>query len=340
MKTIADMQMSKHTFCTAALISLIAVLPGISGQLPTPVSAEAVLPAMPAAVRQTILGEAKPDEIEDCEQTTEDGELVYEVSYLRDSVERSFTVALDGTLRSRQCFRKELPPMVQQAIAKLEEHSIVGDIYWCNEDGDLVYEVETGKRFRTFSLDGLHLATQQFIDELPGPAQKTIREQACSNPILSIARDETEVDEIFDAVLLRNGQRRIISINAAGAVVATQINLVQTPAAVQHTITQTAGTAHIIYIGQCKEEGAISFVVVTYQGIRRDEFVVETDGKLHSHVVSLAQLPETAQKFLRITADGARIARIEKLTDGTFEADLDRYGKKQILMFSADSAVH
>ncbi|MCX7009789.1 MAG: hypothetical protein NTY53_21530 [Kiritimatiellaeota bacterium] len=65
---------------------------------------------------------------------------------------------------------------------------------------------------------------------------------------------------------------------------------------------------------------------------------MEADGKLHSHVVPLAALPETAQKILKAKADGARIARIEKLTDGSFEAELDRGGKKQILAFAAAGA--
>ncbi|MCX7009788.1 MAG: hypothetical protein NTY53_21525 [Kiritimatiellaeota bacterium] len=212
-----------------------------------PATQDSVLPLMPAAARQTILSEAALAEIEDCERITEDGEFVYEVSYLRGGVERTFTVAPDGVLRSKQYFRKELPPAVQQTVDALEKRGIIGEIYWCNEDGDLVYEVEVGagdaKRMYSVSPEGTHLATQCLMNELSEVTQKTIREEAGADPLLAIARDETEVGAVFDAVILRNGKRHIVSINAAGAVVATQIILVQAPAPVQDTITKTAGAA-------------------------------------------------------------------------------------------------
>ena len=327
--------------CQAAvLIGIVATAPVFGRPPGQPVAPWPTFPPMPAAVRQTILNEATVFEIEDCERTTEDGESVYEISYLRAGIERSFTVAFDGTLRSQQYFRNELPPAVQKGVAALEERNLIGDIYWCHEDGELVYEVETGvgdkKRFCTLSPDGTHLATQRLIGELPEPAQKTIREQAGSAQIVGIGRDETDVNEVYDVVLLRDGKRRGISVNAAGDIVATQIILLQAPAAVQDTIIQTAGAARIVYIGQCQEEGTTSFVVVTYQDAQRDEFIVNMDGTLHGHVVPIAALPEAAQKLLRTKADGARIARIEKLVNGTFEADLDRRGKKQTLAFTAE----
>lgn len=305
-----------------------------------PAVQDSVLPLMPAAARQTILSEAALAEIEDCERITEDGEFVYEVSYLRGGVERSFTVAPDGSLRSKQYFRKELPPAVQQTLSALEARGIIGDIYWCNEDGDLVYEVEVGvgdaKRMYSVSSAGTHLATQRLMNELPEATQKAIRAQVGNDLLIAIARDETEIGEVYDVVMRRNDRRHIVSINAAGVVVATQILIVQAPAAVQDTITKTAGAAQIVYIGQCEEEGGTCYAVITYRGTRRDEFVVDAEGKLLARVIAFAALSEPAQKYLREQAGNARIARIEQLPDGTFSADLDRRGKKQVITFIAD----
>ena len=178
----------------------------------------------------------------------------------------------------------------------------------------------------------------QYASELPAPAQKTIREQAGADAIVSVSRDETEVDEIFDAVLLRDGRRRIVSVNAAGAVVATQVLSIQTPLAVQDGIAKAAGAAKLIYIGACAEDNATVYAVVAVQGARRDEFVLDAEGKLLSRVVAFASLPEPAQKYLREQAGNARIARIEKLADETFSADLDRNGKKQVVTFTAAGA--
>lgn len=297
------------------------------------------LPLLLPAVRQAILAEAAGATIDECQRTTEEGELVYEVNITRNGVERSFSVGLDGGIRSRQHFLPELPAAVQQTVATLKTRGDLGNIYWCDEAGDLVYEVELGngtdKRCCTIAPDGTLLATQRELADLPAPAQKTIREQAGADAIVSVSRDETEVDESFDAVLLRDGRRRIVSVNAAGAVVATQVLSIQTPLAVQDGIAKAAGAAKVIYIGACTEDATTVYAVVAILGARRDEFVVDAEGKLFSRVVALAALPEPAQKYLRDQAGDARTARIEQLADGTFTADLERHGKKQVLAFTA-----
>jgi uncharacterized membrane protein YkoI len=343
MKT--TLQMLVAVWVLGAAVAMAA--PGGKHRLSVPdgpaAPADSLPPLLPA-VRQAILAEAAGATIDECQRTTEEGEAVYEVNITRNSVERTFTVGLDGGIRSRQHFLAELPAAVQQTVATLKSRGDLGNIYWCDEAGDLVYEVEIGngtdKCCYTIAPDGTLLASQRELTELPAPVQKTIREQAGADIILSVSRDETEVDVSFDAVLLRDGRRRIVSVNAAGAVVATQVLSVQTPLAVQDGIAKAAGVAKLIYIGACTEEGATVYAVVAVQGARRDEFVVDAEGKLLSRVVALDALPEPAQKYLRAQAGDARIARIEQLADGTFSADLDRHGKKQVLAFTAAGAAH
>ena len=309
-----------------------------------PASAADKLPPMLPLVRQAILAEAAGATIDDCQRTTEEGDFVFEVEITRNGVERSFSVGLDGVLRSRQYFLAELPAAVQQTVAALKTRGDLGNIYWCNEAGDLVYEVEIGsgadKRFYTVAPDGTHLATQRQFIELPEAAQKTITEQAGADTIASVSRDETEAGVVFDAVLVREGKRRIVSVNAAGVVVANQILSVQTPIAVQALLPKLLGEAKMIYLGECNEDGATVYAVIAMRGAQREEFVVDAGGKLIARVVPLASLPEPAQKYLRAQAAGARIARIEKLADGTFSADLDRNGKKQVVTFTAAGAAH
>jgi len=297
------------------------------------------LPPMLPVVRQAILTEAAGATIEGCQSTTEEGETVYDVDITRGGVERSFAIGLDGALRSRQYFLAELPAAVQQAIAKLKAHGDLGLIYWCNEAGDLVYEAEIGngidKRFYTIAPDGTHLATQRQFIELPPAAQKTITEQAGADTISSVSRDETEAGDVFDAVLLRDGRRRIVSVNAAGVVVATQVLSIQTPIAVQAMLPKWLGEAKLIYLGECNEDSTTVYAVTALRGLQREEFVMDAEGKLLARVEAFSALPEPAQKYLREQAGNARIARIEKLADGTFSADLDRSGKKQVLAFTA-----
>lgn len=304
-----------------------------------PATAADKLPPMLPVIRQAILAEAAGATIDDCQRTTEDGEFVFEVEITRNGVERSFSVALDGSIRSRQHLLAELPVPVQQTIAALKEHGEPGQLFWCDEGGDLVYEVELGsgaeKRFYTIAPDGTHLATQRQFAELPQVAQKIIREQAGADLIASVSRDETEAGVVFDAVLVREGRRRVVSVNAAGVVVANQILSVQTPIAVQAQLPKLLGGAKMIYLGECTEDGTTVYAVIAMRGAQREEFVVDAEGKLIARVVPPASLPEPAQKYLRAQAAGARIARVEKLADETFSADLDRNGKKQVITFTA-----
>ncbi len=131
---------------------------------PNALPPEPKLPQMTPDARHTILAEAGLATIDGCRRVTEDGEEVFEVDITRNGTERSFTVALDGTLRSRQVFLGELTLPVQRAVTALQRNGKVNGIYWCDEDGDLVYEVEVingeDKRFYTVGLDGAFVATQ------------------------------------------------------------------------------------------------------------------------------------------------------------------------------------
>jgi len=119
---------------------------------------EPKLPQMSPEARHAILTEAGIATIDSCHRITEDGEEVFEVDITRNGIERSFAVALDGTLRSRQVFIGELKLPVQYAVTALQRVGKVNSIHWCDEDGDHVYEVEVlsgeDKRFYTVGLDG------------------------------------------------------------------------------------------------------------------------------------------------------------------------------------------
>src|SRR2546422_169347 len=102
---------------------------------------EVLAHASPAA-RKTILAKAGNGTIEDVTRTIEDGEVVYEVDFKKGQVERSFTVANDGTLLNWQAFMGELPAPAQAKIrSQLGDGKLV-DIYWTDDVGGISYEVE------------------------------------------------------------------------------------------------------------------------------------------------------------------------------------------------------
>ena len=335
------------------LISLILVLlagvvfapatfaQGFGRQRVAPAPKEPHLPQMSPEARHTILAEAGLATIDDCRRVTEDGEEVFEVDITRNGIDRSFTVALDGTLRSRQVFPGDLTPPVQRAVNALQNNGQVKGIYLCDEDGDRVYEVEVlngeDKRFYTIGLDGVFQATQMRMTELPEPAQKAIREQSAKARVLYISRSEVDAGQIFDVLLVSDGKRHVVSVGADGSVQAVQVALIETPQPVQKTIAATAGSAKVIYVGRSDDDGDVTFSVVTTDNAVRKEFVVGLDGTLLATIIPLAEAPEIVQKALRDKAGAGRILHVQKLTDGSgFEADLFSGGKKTTVSVALD----
>ncbi len=304
------------------------------------------LPAMSPEARHTILAEAGLATIDGCRRITEDGEDVFEVDITRNGLERSFTVALDGTLRSRQVFIGELALPVQRAVTALQNNGKMLGIYWCDEDGDPVYEVEVlnGERKRLYSigLDGVFQATQMYANELPEAVQKTLEDQTTKTKarVLHISRSEVDAGQVFDVLLLNNGKRRVVSFGIDGSLQAAQVALPEVPTPVQKTITATAGLAKISYIGRCEEDGDVTFSVITLDNAVKKEFVVGLDGALLATVVPFADVPEVVQKTLRDKAGSGRILRVQKLADGSgFEADLFVSDKKTTVSVTPDGKV-
>ena len=302
---------------------------------------EPKLPQMSPEARHAILAEAGLGTIDDCRHITEDGEDVFEVDITRNGIERSFTVALDGRLRSRQVFIGELTLPVQRAVNALQSNGRIKSIFWCDEDGDHVYEVEVlngeDKRFYTLGLDGVFQATQMHMAELAEPVQKTIHEQAAKGRVLDISRSETDAGQVYDVLILKDGKRRVVSVGVDGSVQAVQVSAAELPQPVQKTITATAGPAKPIYVGRSDEDGDVTFSVITVDNAVKKEFVVGLNGELLATVIPLAEVSEVVQKTLRDKAGAGRVLRVQKLTDGSgYEADIFTGGKKLAVSVALD----
>lgn len=329
---------------TLALCTMFAPTSSAQRRGRQPVAAlpkEPKLPQMSPEARHTVLAEAGLATIDACHRITEDGEEVFEVDITRNGIERSFSVALDGTLRSRQVFIGELTLPVQRAVTALQRVGKVNSIHWCDEDGDHVYEVEVlngeDKRFYAVGLDGAFQAVQVHMNEVPEPVQKTIREQAGKARILDISRSEVDTGQVYDVLLLKDRKRWAVSIGIDGSIQAVQVMPNELPQPVQKTITATAGPAKVIYVGRCEEDGDVTFSVVTVDNGVKKEFLVGLGGELLATTVLFADVPEVVQKALREKAGAGCVLHVQKLTDGSgYDADLFTGGKKIAVSVTLD----
>ncbi|MCX6902040.1 MAG: hypothetical protein NTW03_00895, partial [Verrucomicrobia bacterium] len=96
------------------------------------------LSKLPTPVRQTVVSVLGSGRLTELWQTNENGHAVYEVEVRQRGVDRSFTVALDGSLLAKQVFTNELPSSVLQTLQRETSGGKVLDLYWINEEGDPV----------------------------------------------------------------------------------------------------------------------------------------------------------------------------------------------------------
>ena len=296
---------------------------------------------MPPAVRKTAEAEAGRGKIVDTERTMEDGEAVYDVTIRGLLFERTITIALDGTLLSRQVFWRGLPAAVKETITSFERFGRLGDIYMSYEDGDSNYAVEIlqveGKRLFTVGLDGAHEATQMHMAEIPETVRRAILAQAVGGNVFHIDRSEVDGGKIFNVLMIKDGKRRTVSLDVDGAVVGMQVYLAEIPAQCQMGITRQAGGAKIAYIERSVEDGQIQFDVTTINHGAKRGFIVGKDGSLLSTVIPLAEVPEAVKAAIRDKTTGGRIVRVDKPAgESGYEVEVERDGRKRTVSVSAD----
>src|SRR6266478_4708370 len=175
------------------VIIRVAVLLGITCALasaaPRRAPSEALAHASPAA-RKTILAKAGNGTIENVTRTIEDGEVVYEVDFKKGQVERSFSVADDGTLLHWQVFMRELPAPAQAKVrSQLGDGKLV-DIFWTDDIGEISYEIEVARNGKSHSFsvapNGELLSLQISPAEVPEPVRKTIQTRAGNSGITDL----------------------------------------------------------------------------------------------------------------------------------------------------------
>ena len=188
---------------TRFLVTGLAMLLATSATAATPKTKS--LAQIPPAVRQaaeSLVGDGK---LLDLDRTIENGRTVFEGEFRRDGVVRSFTLAPDGMLISRQVFEKELPSAVAQTLRAHLGEAKLGDIYWTNDDGDPAFYAELTrgdmKRSLTISPDGWLAAREVTLADVPGPARQAITTELKGATMTRIERGDDAHEVTFDVTI-------------------------------------------------------------------------------------------------------------------------------------------
>jgi uncharacterized membrane protein YkoI len=158
----------------------------------TLLSVEVALAETPAAAQKTIQTELNGGDLESIDKNLDDSEITYDIEgTANDGKEKDFTIADDGTILSEEVVLAETPNAVQKAIAsqlnggKLEsidenfdDDGNNFDVEWTAKDGQ-------EKSFNV-AADGNLASEEVALEEVPRPAQRTIKNQIGAGKILRI----------------------------------------------------------------------------------------------------------------------------------------------------------
>jgi len=139
---------------------------------------------------KTLVGDGT---LESIDQNLDDLETNYDVELTaKNGKEKSFTIADDGTILSEELALSETPDAVQKEIAAQLNGGKVESIDESFDDEtnfDVGLTTKDGReKSFTVEMDGSLSSEQVSLDEVPGPAQRTIRSRIGDGKILRIDR--------------------------------------------------------------------------------------------------------------------------------------------------------
>lgn len=123
------------------------------------------------------------------------------------------------------------------------------------------------------------------------------------------------------------------------------ISLDKVPAAVKTTLATYATDADVKKVELGDADGTKVYEFDIEQGARKFEVAITPDGKFNGteEDVELSAMPDAAQAALKNAANGGTISGGEKAVDAnhkvTYEADIDKDGKKSEVAVDADGKV-
>jgi len=266
----------------AAIILFLVVHGGISAEDGKIVP----LSSLPAAAQKTLQTQLVGGQVGEIEQTEANGDILFDVTIIKSSVERSVKVGGDGTLLSVEIDVAEAPPVVRAAIQKQIGRGKIDNINKSFDDGEVSYEVdyttlEGVERSFTLAADGKVERLQVFLPEIPVVVRKAIEQNAANATLGDIFRTFTDGEIAYDVDITRDGKDRDFTVGADGKLESKEMFLEELPAAARKTVTEKIGNGKILRIDEAfeKRAGVFPFEVVGRKDGKPFNFSVGPKGR-------------------------------------------------------------
>lgn len=163
----------------------------------TLLSIEVSLGEVPAVVRNAIRLQASGWALESLDKNVDDPDVTYDVEVSKDGLEKSFTIADDGTLASREVSLNDLPVAAQKSVqAHLNGASLTSVDETFDEEGT-AYDVQavdvdgTGRSF-SINTNGTLVSEEVPLEKVAPGARRTIQARIGDGKILRIDKSLSE----------------------------------------------------------------------------------------------------------------------------------------------------
>jgi uncharacterized membrane protein YkoI len=178
------------------------------------------------------------------------------------------------------------------------------------------------------------------LAQLPKAVQDTIRAQLGQGKLGSITRTSEDGEIIYDVEMTREGKVRGFAVNAEGDLLAMEVFLSETPAAVQKVIQQQQGPGKLEGIDRTTDHGRIHYEASIVRDGKPRDFTVSHEGELIELQMYLEELPGPIRKAIEREAAGGKLGDIFRTTDDgetRYEFEVTRNNKTRGLTLDSSS---
>jgi uncharacterized membrane protein YkoI len=280
------------------------------------VSRETALEDTPAAVQKTIQQRLiARGPLLGISHLLDDDEIAYDVRIGVRGQPRVFSVEDDGSLVSEEVSLDETPPAVQKTILGQIGSGALSSIGQSLDDDDVSYDVEMrlDGKVRTFSVeqDGALLASEIDFAELPTAVQKAADAIRGQDTVKSVEKQIDDGDITYEIQIVKDGKARGFDFRGDGLLSSTEVDLADTPKAVQAAIARRLDGGTVEKIDRIIERNSFSYQV-EIGGERKGELLLGEDGTCRRERVALAQLNPQAQRTIKERIGSGFIVRIDQ----------------------------
>jgi uncharacterized membrane protein YkoI len=152
------------------------------------------------------------------------------------------------------------------------------------------------------------------LAQLPKPVQDTIRAQLGQGKLDGVTRSSEDGDTIYDVEMTRDGKVRGFTVRADGELLAMEVFLAETPAAVQKVIQQQQGPGKLEGIDRTTVKGRIQYEASVVRDRKPRDFTVSYEGELLELQMYLEELPEPTRKAIEREAASGKLGDIFRTT--------------------------